>query len=213
MHPWACGPGAVRTRRGCPPSASEHIADGVVLDDYRAVVHAALERVRRLDTALAQAAAASPHAELLAALQALRGIGFLTAVTIVAEAGDLRRLPTARHSMAHVGLVPSEHTSGDARRRGHITKTGNRLMRHVLGQAAHNARFRPGVSTSLRARQRGVPASIVQLGSRAQARLHRRYRHLSGRIGINKTIIAVAREFAGFVWAAGQLVPAARPAA
>ena len=105
------------------------------------------ERVRRLEAALAQCAAESPHAELLAALQALRGIGFLTAVTIVAEAGDLRRFPTARQFMAYVGLVPSEHSSGDARHRGHITKTGNRLMRHVLGQAAHNARYRPSVST------------------------------------------------------------------
>jgi transposase len=47
-------------------------------------------------------------------------------VTIVAEAGDLRRFPTARQFMAYVGLVPSEHSSGDSRHRGHITKTGNR---------------------------------------------------------------------------------------
>ena len=191
----------------------EHPADEVVLDDYRAAVRAAAERVRRLDAALAQATVEGPHAELLAALQALRGIGFLTAVTIVAEAGDLRRFPTARHFMAYVGLVPSEHSSGDARHRGHITKTGNRLMRHVLGQAAHNARFRPAVSTPLRARQRGVAPAVIELDRRAQARLHHRYRHLSGRIGTNKAIIAVARELAGFVWAAGQLVPAARLAA
>ena len=85
-------------------------------------------------------------------------------------------------------------------------------MRHVLGQAAHNARYRPGVSTSLRARQRGVPSAVVELDRRAQARLHGRYRRLSGRIGTNKTIIAVARELAGFVWAAGQLVPEATAA-
>jgi len=187
----------------------EHAADGVVLEHYHAVVREAAERVRRLETALAQCAAASPHAELLAALQAIRGIGFLTAVTIVAEAGDLRRFPTARQFMAYVGLVPSEHSSGDSRHRGHITKTGNRLIRHVLGQAAHNARYRPNVSTSLRARQRRVLPAVVELDRRAQARLHARYRHLAGRIGTNKTIIAVARELAGFVWATGQLVPTA----
>jgi transposase len=190
----------------------EHAADGVVLGHYVAVVREAAQRVKRLEVALAQCAAASPHAELLAALQALRGIGFLTAVTIVAEAGDLRRFPTARQFMAYVGLVPSEHSSGDSRHRGHITKTGNRLMRHVLGQAAHNARFRPAVSTSLRARQRGVPPAVIELDRRAQARLHQRYRHLAGRIGTNKAIIAVARELAGFVWAAGRLVPAAAAA-
>ncbi len=133
-------------------------------------------------------------------------------MTIVAEAGDLRRFPTARHFMAYVGLVPSEHSSGDSRHRGHITKTGDRLLRHVLGQAAHNARYRPNVSSGLRARQRLVTPEIVALDRRAQVRLHQRYRHLSGRIGTNKTIIAVGRELAGFVWAAGQLVPAA-PAA
>ena len=123
-----------------------------------AVVREAAERVKRLEAALAQCAAGSPQAELLAALQAIRGIGFLTAVTIVAEAGDLRRFPTARQFMAYVGLVPSEHSSGDSRHRGHITRTGNRLIRHVLGQAAHNARYRPNVNASLRARQRGVSA-------------------------------------------------------
>ena len=189
--------------------AFEHAADGVVLEHYHAVVREAAERVRRLETALAQCAAASPHAELLAALQAIRGIGFLTAVTIVAEAGDLRRFPTARQFMAYVGLIPSEHSSGDSRHRGHITKTGNRLIRHVLGQAAHNARYHPNVSPSLRARHRRVPPALVELDRRAQVRLHARYRHLAGRIGTNKTVIAVARELAGFVWATGQLVPAA----
>lgn len=189
-----------------------HAADGVVIEHYVAVAREAAERVRHLEAALAQCAAAGPHAELLAALQALRGIGFLTAVTIAAEAGDLRRFPTARHFMAYTGLVPSEHSSGDSRHRGHITKTGNRLMRHVLGQAAHHARYRPNVSSGLRARQRLVSPAVVELDRRAQARLHQRYRHLAGRIGTNKAIIAVARELAGFVWATGQLVPAATAA-
>lgn len=186
----------------------EHPADRVVLEDYHAVVRAAAERLRHLEVALAQHAATSPHAGLVAALQALRGIGFLTAVTVVAEAGDLRRFPTARQFMAYVGLVPSEHSSGEARHRGRITRTGNRLVRHVLGQAAHNARYRPNVSRGLRARQAGAPPVMAELDRRAQARLHRRYRHLVGRIGTNKAVTAVARELAGFVWAAGQLVPA-----
>lgn len=82
----------------------------------------------------------------------------------------------------------------------------------MLGQAAHNARYRPNVSASLRARQAAVPPAVVELDRRAQARLHTRYRHLAGRIGTNKAIIAVARELAGFVWATGQLVPAAKAA-
>jgi transposase len=186
-------------------SFSEH-ADGVVLEHYRDVARTAAERVRTLEAALARVALTSPQAELISALQAIRGIGFLSAVTIAAEAGDLRRFPSAREFMAYVGLVPSEYSSGPSRHRGRITKTGNRLIRHVLGQAAHNARYRPAVSRSLRARQRDVGPAIVELDRRAQARLHRRYRHLVGRIGKNKAVIAVARELAGFVWAAGQQV-------
>lgn len=185
-------------------------ADQVVLDDYRSVARAAAERVKRLETALMRVAATGPLAELTTALQAIRGIGFLSAVTIAAEAGDLRRFASARQFMAYTGLVPSEYSSGESRHRGRITKTGNRLIRHVLGQAAHNARYRPNVSPGLRARQQRVPPAIVELDRRAQARLHRRYRTLVGRIGVNKTVIAVARELAGFVWAAGQHVtPAA----
>lgn len=188
----------------------EQVADTIVLEDYRATVTAAAERLQRLDTALLAVADEGPGAELIRALQAIRGIGFLTAVTIAAEAGDLRRFASARQFMAYVGLVPSEWSSGSSRHRGHITKTGNRRIRHVLGQAAHNARYRPNVSSGLRERQRQAPPGIVALDRRAQARLHHRYSTLVHRIGKNKTVIAVARELAGFVWAAGQQV-APRP--
>lgn len=126
-------------------------------------------------------------------------------MTIAAEAGDLRRFPTARQFMAYVGLVPSEHSSGSSQHRGRITKTGNRMMRHVLGQAAHKARHRPADSSSLRARQRAAPPGFVELDRRAKARLHPGYRHLVGRIGTNKAVTAGVRELAGFDWAAGQL--------
>ena len=101
----------------------------VTFDDCLACVRASTERIRRLDAALLECGVASPHLELLRALQVVRGIGFLTAVTIVAEAGDLHRFRSAPAFMAYVGLVPSEHSRGGSRRRGHITKTGNRLLR------------------------------------------------------------------------------------
>lgn len=184
-------------------------AAGVTFDDYLATVRVASERVRRLDTALVDCAAASPHQNLLRALQGVRGIGFLTAVTIVAEAGDLHRFDGAARFMAYVGLVPSEHSSGASRRRGHITKTGNRLLRHVLGEAAHHARLQPNVSDALRRRQEGLPPEVVRISWRCQQRLHHKYRHLGGRIGRNRAITAVARELAGFVWAVGQATEAA----
>lgn len=179
-------------------------ADQVVLIDYVAVVRAAVERVRRLETALHEVAPQSQQIRLIAALQAFRGIGFLTAVTIAAEVGDLRRFATARQFMAYVGVVPTEYSSGSSRHRGHITKTGNSLLRHVLGEAAHHARLVPNPQGAQRRRQDGLPPALIDISWRAQQRLHLRYRHLSARLGRPKALTAVSREFAGFVWAMGQ---------
>ena len=73
---------------------------------------------------------------LVEALQALRGFDWETAAMVVAELGDFRRFATPGHLMAYVGLVPSEYSSGDRRRRGEITKAGNGLVRRVLVEAA-----------------------------------------------------------------------------
>jgi len=181
----------------------------LTFDDYLASVRAAGERLRRLDTALATCAADSPHRELLRALQAVRGIGFLSAVTIVAEAGDLRRFDGAARFMAYVGLGPSEHSSGASRRQGHITKAGNHLLRHVLGETAHHARLQPRLSDGLRRRQEGVPDEVIRISWRCQQRLHHKYRHLGGRVGRNRALTAVARELAGFIWAIGQVLEVA----
>jgi transposase len=176
----------------------------VVFEDYLATMRAAEDRVRRLEASLQRCAQDSSQLALIAALQALRGIGFLSAVTIVAEVGDLRRFPNPRQLMAYTGLVASEHSSGQSRQRGGITHTGNPYLRHVLVQAAHNARHLPKNSWPLRQRQNGLPPDLLELAWKAQIRLHQRYRHLFGRLGRPKAVTAVARELAGFVWAVGQ---------
>jgi transposase len=190
----------------------EHLPDRIVFADYLAEVTAAGERIKRLEAALHQCAQSSSQVAVIRALQAFRGVGFLSAVTLVAEAGDLRRFRTAPQFMAYVGLVPSESSSGGKQQRGSITKTGNSLLRHVLGEAAHHARHAPRVSGTLKQRQADLPREIVEVAWRAQLRLHARYRHLSLRIGSRKALTAIARELAGFIWAAGhvlQEVPAA----
>src|SRR5437899_2713382 len=184
----------------------EHVPDQIVFTDYLAVVTAAGERIKRLEAALHECAQSSSQVAVIRALQAFRGIGFLSAVAIVAEAGDLRRFRTAPQFMAYVGLVPSESSSGGKQQRGSITKTGNSLLRHVLGETAHHARHAPRVSSKLKQRQADVPHEIVELAWRAQLRLHARYRHLSSRIGSLKALTAIARELAGFIWAAGQVL-------
>jgi len=179
--------------------------DRVVCADYLTEVTAAGERIKRLEVALYDCAQSSRQVALIRALQAFRGIAFLSAVTLVAEAGDLRRFRTAPQFMAYVGLVPSESSSGGKQQRGSITKTGNSLLRHVLGEAAHHVRRAPRVSGALKRRQADVSPEIVALAWRAQLRLHARYRHLSLRLGALKALTAVARELAGFIWAAGQV--------
>jgi transposase len=136
-------------------------------------------------------------------LRCFRGIDDLTALTIAAELGDARRFASAPRTMAFVGLVPSEHSSGTRQARGAITKTGNGHLRRVLVEAAWHYRHRPFVGGALRRRQHGAPAAIVAQAWTAQQRLYRRYHRLAARGKPSQQIItAVARELTGFVWAA-----------
>jgi transposase len=186
----------------------ERPASQLVLEDYRATERAARDRIRRLEADLKRCAEQSPRLDLILALQVLRGIAFLSAVTIVAEVGDFRRFADAPRFMSFTGLTASEYSSGQSRRQGGITHAGNRYLRHILVQAAHNARYTPTLDGTVKRRLNGVPADLVELALRAQTRLHRRYRHLDRRIGRAKAVTAVARELAGFVWAVGQRMEA-----
>ncbi len=141
------------------------------------------------------------------ALQALRGFEWENATMVVAEIGDFRRFPTAGHLMAYVGLVPSEHSSGDRRRRGQITKTGNGLVRRVLVEAAWSYRYPARQSHRIRNRSAHLPEPIRDQAWRAQTRLCRRMRDLRRRgKHQNTALAAVARELAGHVWAIARMV-------
>lgn len=136
-------------------------------------------------------------------LRCFRGIDDLTALTIAAELGDPRRFASAPRTMAFVGLVPSEHSSGSKRARGGITKTGNAHLRRVLVEAAWHYRHHPFLSATVRRRQAGAPAVVVAQAWAAQQRLYRRYMRLAARGKPTPHIVtAVARELTGFVWAA-----------
>lgn len=186
----------------------EPLAQQLAFEDYVGALRAAEDRRRRLHAALQQCAEESPLLPLMAAIQCLRGLAFHSAATIVAEVGDFTRFPTARQFMGYTGLTPSEHSSGQSRRRGQVTRTGNAHLRHILVQAAHNARHRPNTD-ALRQRLLDAPPDVVQLAHAAQRRLYRRYWHLQRRIGATKAVTAVARELAGFVWAIGQRMASA----
>lgn len=139
---------------------------------------------------------------LVRALQSLRGVKTLSAVILAAEIGDFARFGTAPQLMAYLGLVPSEHSSGQSKKRGGITRTGNTHARRILVESAWSYRFRPSMSRAIRERNAGVAPAVQAIAWKAQQRLHGRYNKLLAR-GKNKqqTITAVARELAGFVWA------------
>lgn len=170
---------------------------------YVRAVDEAVARLRAVEADLQALLTLEPLRARVARLRCFRGIDDLTALTIAAELGDPRRFPTAPSTMAFVGLVPSEHSSGAKKARGAITKTGNAHLRRVLVEAAWHYRHHPFVGHRLHERQRGAPEAVTQQAWTAQHRLHRKYRGLAAR-GKSKPhiVTAVARELTGFVWAA-----------
>jgi transposase len=132
----------------------------------------------------------------------VRGIDTLSALGIVAEVGDFSRFCTAQEFMSFVGVVPSEHSSGERRAQGSITKAGNAHVRRLLVEAAWNARRRPMVGYELGRRHRDQHADVIARAWHCQKRLHHRWWRMAGRGKPNqKIVVACARELAGFVWA------------
>ena len=146
-------------------------------------------------------------APVVAAYQAMRGVAFLTAVTFVAEIGDVRRFDSPRQLMAYLGLVPSESSTGEQVRRGGITKAGNGRARRVLIEGAWTYRFPARMSRLLEERQAGLPKAVRDIAWKAQLRLCGRYRKLMAR-GKRQGVVtaAIAREMAAFLWAIGREV-------
>ena len=176
-----------------------------VLGDYITTVEQALARIARLTADIGELVEQWTLGPLVRALQALRGVDLVTAVVLAAEIGDFKRFRTPKQLMAYLGLVPSEHSSGGARRQGGITRTGNRHARWVLVEAAWNYRFGPRASKRINARRRLVATGVRTIAERAEQRLHRRFRRLVDRgKSSQKAVTAVARELVGFVWAIAQ---------
>lgn len=179
-------------------------------DSYFLGVQQLEERLSQLDARLAEFGGQEPYRERVAALRCFKGIDTVTAVCLVAELHDFRRFRSPRQLAAYLGLVPSEHSSGDQERRGPITKSGNRQARRLLIEAAWHHRHRPALSAPLRARRAGQPARVLAIADRAQERLATRYRRMSAAGKVHpKTIVAIARELCGYLWAV--LHPAAAP--
>ena len=185
----------------------EHAAQTATLLDYIAEVEHQAGRIERLEKGIDEAIVSAP-AEMKAvihALQSLRGVAKITAVTLAVEVGTFRRFERATQLMSYTGMVPSEYSSGQRERRGAITKAGNGRLRRVLIEAAHHYRHQPRLSTRQKALQRDADPRVLEIAWKAQLRLHRRYARLNAKgKPAGKVVTAVARELVGFIWAVGR---------
>jgi transposase len=117
----------------------------MVLEELLQGIRQEGERVERLEQAIREAVPEWSPAEVVTALQAMRGIDLIAAVVILAEIGDLSRFQNPRELMGYLGLVPSESSTGDKVKRGGITKAGNSRARRILVEAAWSYRYPPRV--------------------------------------------------------------------
>jgi transposase len=186
------------------PAAPQHIA----LQEYRDTIDEAERRLERITNHLRELVPTWRWAPVVAALQALRGVSFVTAVGLVAEIGDLHRFPHPRELMAYLGLIPSEHSSGPNVRRGAITKAGNPHARRLLAEAAWAYQGIPRIGRQALYRQEALPQSVRDIAWKAQLRLTTRFRRLVARGKAKpKVATAVARELTGFIWAIAKEIP------
>jgi transposase len=178
-----------------------HPAQDIAYAEYRSAVGEANDRVERITTALREQATTWRFASVVTALMSLKGIEFVTAVTLIAELGDLTRFAHPKELMSYLGLVPSEYSSGESSVQGAITKTGNAHVRRVMIESAWSYRYPARTSHKLIVRQQAQPKAVRDIAWRAQLRLCSRYRRLSARgMHPNKICVAIARELTAFVW-------------
>lgn len=183
----------------------DHPAQQVAYQEYIAAIHEAMNRIGRLDKEIGNLAKEWKQAPLVSAIQSLRGVAELTAVTIVAELGNLGRFSNPRELMAYLGLVPSVYSTGTSTKRGGITKTGNGFVRRVLVEASWTYRLPARLTKHLLKRNQGLPSAIQEIAWQAQLRLCGRFRRLRAKGKPTQVVTtAIARELIAFVWAINQ---------
>ena len=190
----------------CPTPAQQ-----IVFQEYVRAVSEHQERLQRLEAELREQAQAWRLHPVVQALQAMRGVQFTVAVTLIAELGDLTRFDNPRQLMSYLGLTPSEYSSGARRRQGTITKAGNTFARRALIEGAWSYRYPAKVSRHLQLRLEKLPKAIQDISWKAQVRLCTRFRQLTARgKHANQVVVAIAREMAAFVWAIAREVQITR---
>jgi transposase len=186
----------LRNRRFDDPALSQ------TYEHYRAILCGLDAHLEALEADLKLYVHQGPYADSSARLGAYRGVTDLGALSLAAEVCDWRRFPRATSLMGFCGLVPSEYSSGESRRRGSITKTGNTHLRSLLIEAAWAYQHRPNVGAQISRRQQRCSSETVARAWHAQLHLCGKFRRLAERKNSRKLVVtAVARELAGFLWA------------
>ena len=177
--------------------------DRQTLDHYLAQVVELESKCAEVASAVEGIAERPRYRQPVKKLRAFKGIETLIALSFVADIGDFRRFPSARQFMAFLGLVPSEHSSGNKRRQGSVTKAGNSHLRKLLVEAAWHYRSYHPSSRTLVQRREGVDPQTVSYANRAGRRLNRKYLKLLLRGKRSQVAVtAVSRELSGFLWGA-----------
>jgi len=179
-----------------------HPVQQVVFQEYIDSVKQQQQRVADLEQEMTKALSNWSLAPVVEGLMALRGCRLITAMTIMAELGDISRFDSPRQLMSYLGLVPSESSSGQKTRRGGITKTGNGHVRRLLIESAWCYRFPARKTAAIQRRAEQTTDEVQAIAWKAQKRLCGRYQALNKRgLMPQKTCVAIARELTGFIWA------------
>lgn len=182
----------------------ERASQRIVFQEYLHAIYEVEERMKRLETQIHEEALQSEHAPVIQALQTLRGVAEVTAVTLVVEIGQFSRFSNPRQLMSYAGLVPKEYSSGSSRWQGSITKTENSQIRRSIVEVCWSYRHRPSLKGELLKRQEGQDPEAKRIAWKAQHRLHMKYHRISAKgKGGKVAVVAVARELLGFIWAIG----------
>jgi transposase len=189
----------------CPTPAQQ-----IVFQEYVRTVTEHTERLPRLAHERQEPVQTWRMRPVVEALQALRGVQFIGAVTTVAELGDLTRFDTPRELMSDLGLTPSEYSSGARRRQGAITQAGNIHARRARIEGAWAYRDPANVSRHLQLRLEKLSTPVQDISWKAQVRRCKRYRQLIARgKHTNQVVVAIARELVAFMWAIAKQVTVA----
>ena len=195
-------------RRWLAEQSFEHPAQQITFQEYIDAIAECEERVARLTEQIRFLLPQWRLAPVVEAFQAMRGVSLIVAVTVAAEVGDLGRFDHPRQLMAYLGLVPSEHSSGDTIRRGSITRAGNGHARRALVEGSWTYRHPARVSRHLADRLEHLPQAVRNIAWKAQVRLCQRFRRLQASGKRSQVIVtAIAREMAAFLWAIARGVP------